>query len=80
MYIQGFRCCRTLRSVEPSTVFITEIMYNPKHLADDSSEWLEFYNPSYAPIDIEGWEIAFRNHVHSINDGGDGAIVSRLLW
>ena len=57
------------------TVFITEIMYNPKQLMDDSGEWFEVHNSTAMPIDIEGWEILYKNYVHMIDNGADGLIV-----
>ncbi len=36
-------------------VTITEIMYNPPEAGVDSLEFLEFYNKSAAPVNLEGW-------------------------
>ncbi len=36
-------------------IVITEIMYNPPESGVDSLEFLEFYNNSSAPVNLEGW-------------------------
>lgn len=38
-------------------IVITEIMYNPPEGGTDSLEYLEFYNNSAAPVNLEGWRI-----------------------
>ncbi|MCS7037259.1 MAG: lamin tail domain-containing protein [Saprospiraceae bacterium] len=36
-------------------IVLTEIMYNPPEAGVDSLEFLEFYNKSNAPVNLEGW-------------------------
>ena len=50
---------------------INEIMQNPSAVFDSNGEWLELFNPSGAPIDIDGWTLRdddFDSHV--ITNGG----------
>ena len=39
-------------------VVINEIMQNPSAVGDSAGEWLELFNPTGAPIDIDGWTVA----------------------
>ncbi|MFZ0545856.1 MAG: ExeM/NucH family extracellular endonuclease [Candidatus Promineifilaceae bacterium] len=55
----------------PGDVVINEIMQNPAAVADGSGEWLELYNTTGSPIDIDGWTIADAGaDSHVINNGG----------
>jgi hypothetical protein len=38
-------------------IVINEIMYNPPESGVDSLEYIEFYNVSNAPVNLEGWSI-----------------------
>lgn len=38
-----------------SQIVLTEIMYNPPEAGTDSLEYLEFYNNSANPVNLEGW-------------------------
>jgi cardiolipin synthase A/B len=40
----------------PSTIFINEIMYHPIQ-SDAYNEWIELYNPTPNPINLNGWTI-----------------------
>ncbi len=46
-------CC--LSWAAPAQIVLTEIMYNPPESGVDSLEFLEFYNKSNAPVNLEGW-------------------------
>ncbi|MEN8040989.1 MAG: lamin tail domain-containing protein, partial [Actinomycetota bacterium] len=55
----------------PPVVVINEIIQNPDAVGDSYGEWFELFNPTAAPIDIDGWTIAdddFDSHV--IANGG----------
>ena len=39
----------------PGDVIITEIMYNPSTPLDPNGEWIELYNTTYNPININAW-------------------------
>ena len=41
--------------VSAGALVISEFMTNPKVVANDAGEWLEFYNPGETPIDVNGW-------------------------
>ncbi|HIC87978.1 MAG TPA: hypothetical protein EYP04_01025 [Anaerolineae bacterium] len=43
--------------VPAGAVIINEIMQNPAAVSDSNGEWLELFNPSGQPIDINGWTI-----------------------
>ena len=42
----------------PSTVIVTELMRNPKGLADDNAEWVELTNVGSGTVDIGGWSVS----------------------
>ncbi len=46
--------CQIETSIAPGTLVITEIMTNPKLVADDLGEWFEIYNTTNAPITLNG--------------------------
>ncbi len=46
--------CQPEKVVEPGSLVITEIMYNPAVVEDDVGEWIELYNPSSATIELNG--------------------------
>jgi Mg-chelatase subunit ChlD len=51
-------------------VLINEIMQNPSQVSDTNGEWIEIYNTSSQPIDIEGWRLFdWGIDVHSIVTG-----------
>jgi hypothetical protein len=52
-------------------IIITEIMQNPKVVADDKGEWFEVYNTTDSDIDMDGWEIK--------DDGTNSHIISGTL-
>lgn len=52
----------------PSPIVITEIMYDPADVPDDLGEWVELYNASDDPIDLNGWRIE--------SDDGDMHIIA----
>jgi len=55
----------------PSDIVITEVMQNPRILADSDGEWFEVYNAGSGAVDMNGWTISdagFDSHV--IDNGG----------
>lgn len=53
---------------QPGSVIITEIMQNPAALSDADGEYIELYNPTLNPIDIEGWTLK--------DDGVDSHVIA----
>ncbi len=50
---------------------INEIMQNPSAVGDSAGEWFEIFNPSGAPVDIDGWTIQDDgSNTHTIANGG----------
>jgi PKD repeat protein len=49
------------------TLMITEIMQNPNAVADPAGEWFEVYNPTSAPINMNGWKIKDNAATHTIS-------------
>ena len=45
----------TPSTAQPGDVVITEIMQNPKTVADTTGEWFELYNATGHAIDLNGW-------------------------
>ena len=58
-------------------VIVTEYMRSPAHTLDHKAEWIEVYNTTAAPVDIEGWYLADDGgfEQHRIDVGGGGVIV-----
>lgn len=44
-------------SQNPGDVIITEIMNNPDQVSDTVGEWIEVYNTTGSPIDMNGWTL-----------------------
>jgi lamin tail-like protein/Big-like domain-containing protein len=60
----------------PGSLVITEFMANPSFVADASGEWLELFNPTNQPVNIEGWTLTDNGtDVHQINAGGNGLFI-----
>ncbi|MEM9990682.1 MAG: lamin tail domain-containing protein [Bacteroidota bacterium] len=53
-------------NVMPGQLVITEIMYNPAS-SEPAGEWFEVYNPTGAPIDMNGLEICENGGTHTIS-------------
>ncbi|NNE07933.1 MAG: lamin tail domain-containing protein, partial [Gemmatimonadetes bacterium] len=63
------------RAAAPGDVVITEIMQNPAAVSDANGEWIELYNSTGSPIDIEGWTIGDGDaENHTIQAGGSSVI------
>jgi hypothetical protein len=62
--------------IGPGAVVITEFMKDPAFVPDASGEYLELYNTTNAPIDIEGWTL-FDDGIdaHVIAAGGAGVLI-----
>lgn len=61
------------KSVPPTTrtIVITELMANPKVVTDGKGEYLELFNVTDAPIDIDGWTLKDNgSDSHTIAAGG----------
>lgn len=57
-------------------IICTEFMQNPDAVGDSSGEWVELYNTTGAPIDIEGYILRDNGtNSHTIDAGGAGVIV-----
>ena len=72
-------CADGLDTVEGAgfgDVVVTEFMANPDAVSDGNGEWIELFNNTTAPIDIEGWTIADNNGSHVITTGGSLPIPS----
>ncbi len=56
---------------QPGDVIITEIMKDPKMIADLSGEWFEVRNMTGSTINLNGWIIADKGtDTHTISNGG----------
>ncbi|MCK4255263.1 lamin tail domain-containing protein, partial [candidate division WOR-3 bacterium] len=64
---------------EPQCPVITEIMNNPRKVSDTNGEWFEIYNPSTAPIDINGWVIRDADYDYHVIDVGDDTVKQELI-
>jgi PKD repeat protein/endonuclease/exonuclease/phosphatase family metal-dependent hydrolase len=53
------------------TLMITEVMQNPYSVPDAAGEWFEVYNPTAAPVNMNGWTIR--------DDGTDSHIITGNL-
>ena len=53
-----------------SVLVVSEIMVNPRSVADSKGEWFELHNPGNAEIDINGWTLRDNGFdVHVIDNG-----------
>lgn len=61
-----------VNSVDPGTVFVTEMMPNPAAVSDTNGEWFEIYNSrTDVTVDINGWIIRdLGTNIHVIDNGG----------
>lgn len=60
------------------TVAITEFLANPKAVSDTDGEWVELYNLSDMPVDINGWLLRDNDSdAHIIVAGGPLVIPSK---
>lgn len=58
------------------TVLITEIHKDPSAVSDTAGEWIEFYNTTAQPIDIEGWVLSdLGSNATVLENGGAGILV-----
>jgi phosphatidylserine/phosphatidylglycerophosphate/cardiolipin synthase-like enzyme len=46
-------------------VVINEIMYDPSASPDATGEWVELYNPTSSPVNLEGWVL--RDHAENLH-------------
>ena len=54
------------------TLMITEIMQNPTFASDNVGEWLEVFNPTQSPVNMQGWYL-------KDNDNDSIKILSSLI-
>jgi len=55
---------------------VTEFMKDPAQVTDGNGEWIELWNPSPDPIDIEGWALADQGSDYApLTNGGQGIVV-----
>ncbi len=71
-----------LTSLEaPPTIVITEILKDPDFSGDGTGEWIELYNTTDQPIDIEGWMLSDDDFDMAVLDaGGAGILVPALSY
>ncbi len=55
--VSGDGCSATCRteSFAAGSIVVSEFLYDPLAVGEDSGEWVELYNPGNDPIDIAGW-------------------------
>ncbi len=52
-------------------IIVTEFLRDPSVILDEDGEWLELYNTTAAPIDLDGWYLADDDEdLHQIDAGG----------
>lgn len=60
-------------------VLVTEFMKDPVAVSDTRGEWIELYNPSHVPIDVEGWVLSDNGTDSTVlNNGGAGIVLPGL--
>lgn len=72
-----FASIEPLRAEQPTTLLINEVMYRPID-NENTNEWIELYNPTSDPINVEGWMIGDEKETDIIQaDGvhGDGTTI-----
>lgn len=66
-----FTIAEPIPAPEVGDIIISEIMQNPSAVNDSDGEWVELYNTTESPIDINGWYIKDQdNDTHLISSGG----------
>lgn len=69
--------CKLEKPPAPGAVVVTEIMADPKAVADAKGEWFEVVNTSGAKLDMNGWTIEDgSSHTHVIDNGGPLIVLS----
>jgi len=64
-------------AVMPGTLVISEFMANPAAVSDTAGEWLELFNTTVNPIDINGLTLADNgSDLHVIDHGGPLLVAS----
>jgi hypothetical protein len=63
-------CLTTLAQAQ---LVISEIMYNPPEAGTDSLEYIEIYNNSGAPVDLDGYYITFGGN--TVRDSFNGSFI-----
>lgn len=64
-----------------SIIVITEIMYDPETIPDDLGEWIEIYNASDEPVDLNGWRLTDEvGNLHIIQKGAPWIIEPGQLY
>ncbi len=63
-----FSQCAFSATVQPGSIFISEVMANPLATSDTNGEWFELFNASASTIDLNGLIISDDNsNFHEIN-------------
>jgi phosphatidylserine/phosphatidylglycerophosphate/cardiolipin synthase-like enzyme len=65
-----------VKSAPSETLLINEVMFHPIE-NENTNEWIELYNPTSDPLDVEGWMIADEKETDAIladAENGDGTI------
>ena len=64
----------------PANIVITEVMQNPKYLADADGEWFEVYNAGGDPVDMNGWTISDQGFDSHLIDNGGPLVINPGEW
>ena len=60
----------------PGTVIVSEVMKDPSAVSDTNGEWIEFFNTTNAPVDIEGWVLSdLGSDATVLENGGAGIVI-----
>jgi len=51
----------TIEPVQTPGLIISELEINPPGL-DTGKEWIELYNPTDSPVDLDGWQVSYNYH------------------
>jgi len=65
------------KSAPLETLLINEVMFHPIE-NENTNEWIELYNPTSDPVDVEGWMIADEKETDIIQadiENGDGTTI-----
>ena len=74
---QGARLALPPRVLPASSgeILVTELMRDPQAVPDSMGEWLEVFNTTNAPIDLEGWSLSDEGVDATILDNAGAGII-----
>lgn len=61
--------CNPETPLDPGAVIVTELMLDATAVTDADGEWIELYNTTDKPVDLNGVELRSAKKVHVINAG-----------